>query len=211
MQGGVVQGFDLALVLIHQGFDLLFRITGGLIGGGVEGLLGDLALVALVLIVVGLVVDVRLTEIVLVVLNGFQQLLVLVLLLLVDVDLALQAVGLHIEVGALDVSDQVALVDIAALGNGDLGDLARVAGHDVGLVAGLHHAGRLADVDALVLGAPHGQEYQQCSHEKDQSIAEGRQLFLHHDAAVLQVRKILDGRHSYLVSIKTSTMPSSSS
>ena len=79
LQGRVIQGLHFALVLLHQGLDLLVGVACGLIGRGVEGLLGNLTLVGLVLVVVGLVVDVRLAEIVLVVLNGLDQLLVLAL------------------------------------------------------------------------------------------------------------------------------------
>ena len=49
---------------------LLIGVTGGLIGRSIERLLADLALVALVLVVIGLVVDVGLAEVVLVVLSG---------------------------------------------------------------------------------------------------------------------------------------------
>ena len=132
LQGRVIQGLHLALVLLHQGLDLLVGVACGLIGRGVERVLCHLALVGLVLVVVGLVVNVRLAEVVLVVLNGLDQLLVLALLLFIDVQLALDAVLLHVEVGALDVSDEVALIDVSTLGNVQLGDGAGVAGHDVG-------------------------------------------------------------------------------
>ena len=211
LQGGVVQALHLALVLLHHGLDLLVGVTGGLIGRSVERLLADLALVALVLVVIGLIIDVGLAEVVLVVLNGLEQLLVLGLLLFVDLQLALVAVGLHIDVRALDVGNEVALVDVAALRDVQLGQGAGVAGHDVGFIACLHGADRLAHVGAVILGAPDGQEHQQECHEEDHRIAEGRQLFLHHDAAILQIGKILNGRHNYLVSIKTSSTPSSSS
>ena len=211
LQSGVVQRLDLALVLLHQGLDLLVGVARGLIGRSVKGLLLYLALVVLVLIIVRLIVDIRLAEVVLVVLNGLEQLLVLGLLLFVDLQLALVAVGLHIDVRALDVGNEVALVDVAALRDVQLGQGTGVAGHDVGFIACLHGADRLADVGAVILGAPDGQEHQQECHEEDHRIAEGRQLFLHHDAAILQIGKILNGRHNYLVSIKTSSTPSSSS
>ena len=194
LQSGVIQGLHLALVLLHQGLDLLVGVACGLIGRGVESLLGNLTLVGLVLVVVGLVVDVRLAEVVLVVLNGLDQLLVLALLLFVDVQLALDAVLLHIEVGALDVSDEVALVDVGTLGDVQLGDGAGVAGHDVGLVGGLHRAAGLADVGAVVFGAPHHEEEDEGSRQENERIAERRQLFLHHDAAVLQLVDVADGR-----------------
>ena len=196
LQGGVIQGLHLALVLLHQGLDLLVGVARGLIGRGVESLLGHLALVGLVLVVVGLVVDVRLAEVVLVVLNGLDQLFVLALLLFVDVQLALDAVLLHVEVGALDVSDEVALVDVGTLGDVQLSDGAGVAGHDVGLVGGLHRAAGLADVGAVVFGAPHHEEEDEGSRQENERVAERRQLFLHHDAAVLQIRKVLNfNRH----------------
>ena len=194
VQSGVIQGLHLALVLLHQGLDLLVGVACGLIGRGVESLLGNLALVGLVLVVVGLVVDVRLAEVVLVVLNGLDQLFVLALLLFVDVQLALDAVLLHVEVGALDVSDEVALVDVGTLGDVQLGDGAGVAGHDVGLVGGLHRAAGLADVGAVVFGAPHHEEEDEGSRQENERIAERRQLFLHHDAAVLQLVDVADGR-----------------
>ena len=212
LQGRVIQGLHLALVLLHQGLDLLVGVACGLIGRGVEGLLGDLTLVSLVLVVVGLVVNVRLAEIVLVVLNGLDQLFVLALLLFVDVQLALDAVLLHVEVGALDVSDEVALIDVGTLGDVQLGDGAGVAGHDVGLVGGLHHTAVLADIDAVGLGAPDHQKNHEQTGQNDKSIPVGGQLFVHHDPAVLQIRKVLNGcRHNYLVSINTSITASSSS
>ena len=194
LQSGVIQGLHLALVLLHQGLDLLVGVACGLIGRGVESLLRHLTFVSLILVVVGLVVDVRLAEVVLVVLNGLDQLLVLALLLFVDVQLALEAVLLHVEVGALDVSDEVALVDVGTLGDVQLGDGAGVAGHDVGLVGGLHRAAGLADVGAVVFGAPHHEEEDEGSRQENERIAERRQLFLHHDAAVLQLVDVADGR-----------------
>ena len=212
LQGGVIQRLHFALVLLHQGFDLLVGVACGLIGRGVESLLCHLTLVSLILVVVGLIVDVRLAEIVLVVLNGLYQLLVLGLLLFVDVQLALDAVLLHIEVGALDVGDEVALVDVGALRDIQLSDGAGVAGHDVGLVGGLHRAAGLADVGAVVFGAPHHEEKHQGGRQEDERIPEGGQLLLHHDAAVLQLGDVADGRrHNHFVSIKVSTTPSSSS
>ena len=194
LQGRVIQGLHLALVLLHQGLDLLVGVACGLIGRGVESLLRHLALVGLILVVVRLVVDVRLAEVVLVVLNGLDQLLVLALLLFVDVQLALDAVLLHIEVGALDVSDEVALVDVGTLGDVQLSDGAGVAGHDVGLVGGLPRAAGLADVGAVVFGAPHHEEEDEGSRQENERVAERRQLFLHHDAAVLQLVDVADGR-----------------
>ena len=138
LQGGVVQALHLALVLLHHGLDLLVGVTGGLIGRSVERLLADLALVALVLVVIGLIVDVGLAEVVLVVLNGLEQLLVLALLLFVDVQLLLVAVLLDVQIGALDVGNEVALGDIAALRDVQLSDGAGVTGHDIGLVGRLH-------------------------------------------------------------------------
>ena len=211
LQRRVVQRLDLALVLLHQGLDLLVGVARRLIGRSVKGLLLHLALVALILVIVGLIVQVSLAEIVRVVLNGLQQLFVLRLLLLIDLQLALVAVLLHVDVGALDMGDEVALVDIAALRDVELGDGAGVAGHDIGLVACLHRADRLADVGAVVLGAPDGQEDQQARHQKDHRVAKGRHTLFHHDAAILQVGKVLNGRHNHLVSIKTSSTPLSSS
>ena len=200
LQGRVIQGLHLALVLLHQGLDLLVGVACGLIGRGVEGLLGNLTLVGLVLVVVGLVVNVRLAEIVLVVLNGLDQLLVLALLLFVDVQLALDAVLLHVEVGALDVSDEVALIDVGTLGDVQLSDGAGVAGHDVGLVGGLHRAAGLTDVGAVVFGAPHHEEEDEGSRQENERVAERRQLFLHHDAAVLQLVDVADGRRHITLS-----------
>ena len=125
LQGGVVQALHLALVLLHHGLDLLVGVTGGLIGRSIKRLLADLALVALVLVVIGLVVDVGLAEVVLVVLNGLEQLFVL-------------AVLLDVQIGALDVGNEVALGDIAALRDVQLGDGTGVTGHDIGLVGRLH-------------------------------------------------------------------------
>lgn len=48
------------------------------------------------------------------------------------------------------MSDEVALVDVGTLGDVQLGDGAGVAGHDVGLVGGLHRAAGLTDVGAVV-------------------------------------------------------------
>ena len=138
LQGGVVQALHLALVLLHHGLDLLIGVTGGLIGRSIKRLLADLALVALVLVVIGLIVDVGLAEVVLVVLNGLEQLFVLALLLFVDVQLLLVAVLLDVQIGALDVGNEVALGDIAALRDVQLGDGAGVTGHDIGLVGRLH-------------------------------------------------------------------------
>ena len=197
LHGGVIQGLDLALVLLHHGLDLGIGVTGRLISRSVKGLLLHLALVGLVLVVVGLILDTGLTEVVRVVLDALQQLIVLVHLGLVDLELAFQIVLLHVQVGALDVGHEVALVHIAALGDVQLGEGAGIAGHDVGLVAGLHRAGVLADVDA---------------HQDDEGVAVGRYVPVHHNAAVLQIIEVLDGRcHSYLVSINTSTTASSSS
>ena len=106
----------------------------------------------------------------------------------------LDAVLLHIEVGALDVSDEVALVDVGTLGDVQLGDGAGVAGHDVGLVGGLHRAAGLADVGAVVFCAPHHEEEDEGSRQENERVAERRQLFLHHDAAVLQLVDVADGR-----------------
>ena len=75
--------------------------------GGTHGVLVNLALVALVLVVIGLIVDVGLAEVVLVVLNGLEQLFVLALLLFVDVQLALDAVLLPLRVGLSWVSDSL--------------------------------------------------------------------------------------------------------
>ena len=200
LQGGVVQVLNGALVLLHQGLDLLVRVTGRLVGGRVERVLCHLALVGLVLVVVGLVVNVRLAEVVLVVLNGLDQLFVLALLLFVDVQLALDAVLLHIEVGALDVGDEVALIDVGALRDIQLGDGAGVAGHDVGLVGGLHRAAGLTDVGAVVFGAPHHEEEDEGSRQENERVAERRQLFLHHDAAVLQLVDVADGRRHITLS-----------
>ena len=192
LQGGVVQVLNGALVLLHQGLDLLVRVTGRLVGGRVERVLCHLALVGLVLVVVGLVVNVRLAEVVLVVLNGLDQLLVLALLLFVEGQLVLVALGLNVQVGALDVGNEVALVDIAALGDVQFGDGAGVAGHDVGLVGSLHRAGGLADISAVVLGAPQQQVHHEEARQDDERVAVGRQLLVHHDAAVLQLVEIID-------------------
>ena len=96
---------------------------------------------------------------------------------LVDVQLALEAVLLHVEVGALDVSDEVALVDVGALGDVQLGDGAGVAGHDVGLVGGLHRAAGLADVGAVVFGAPHHEEEDEGSRQENERVAERAAAF----------------------------------
>ena len=171
-----------------------------------------MALVGLVLVVVGLILDTGLTEVVRVVLDALQQLIVLVHLGLVDLELAFQIVLLHVQVGALDVGHEVALVHIATLGDVQLGEGAGIAGHDVGLVAGLHRAGVLADVDAVGAGAPHQQKDHEDAHQDDEGVAVGRHVPVHHNAAVLQIIEVLDGRcHSYLVSINTSTTASSSS
>ena len=83
---------------------------------------------------------------------------------------------------------------------------------DVGLVAGLHRAGVLADVDAVGAGAPHQQKDHEQAHQNDKGVPVGRYVPVHHNAAVLQIIEVLDGRcHSYLVSINTSTTASSSS
>ena len=212
LHGGVIQGLDLALVLLHHGLDLGVGVTGRLISRSVKGLLLHLALVGLVLVVVGLILDTGLTEVVRVVLDALQQLIVLVHLGLVDLELAFQVVLLHVQVGALDVGHEVALVHIAALGDVQLGEGAGIAGHDVGLVAGLHRAGVLADVDAVGAGAPHQQKDHEQAHQNDKGVPVGRYVPVHHNAAVLQIIEILDGRcHSYLVSINTSTTASSSS
>ena len=212
LHGGVIQSFQLALALLHQGLDLGVGVTGSLVGRSIKGLLDHLALVGLILVVVGLIFGIGLAEVVGVVLHALQELCVLVQLGLVDLFLALQVFLLHIQVGALDVGHEVALVHIAALGNIQLGDGAGIAGHDIGLVAGLHSAGVLAHIDAVGLGAPHHQKRHEHAHQDEKSVAEGRQLFLHHDAAILQVRQVLNiHRHNYLISIKTSTTASSSS
>ena len=212
LHGRVVQRLQLALVLLHQSLDLGVGVTGSLIGGGVKGLLRYLAFVGLVLVVVGLVLGIRLVEVVGVVLNAFEQLVVLIQLLLVDIQLALQVILLHIQIGALQPGDQVAFVHIAALRDIQLGDGAGVAGHDVGLVGGLHHTAVLADIDAVGLGAPDHQKNHEQTGQNDKSIPVGGQLFVHHDPAVLQIRKVLNGcRHNYLVSINTSITASSSS
>ena len=203
LHGGVIQGLDLALVLLHQGLDLGVGVTGRLISRSVKGLLLHLALVGLVLVVVGLILDTGLTEVVRVVLDALQQLIVLVHLGLVDLELAFQVILLHVD---------VALVHIAALGDVQLGEGAGIAGHDVGLVAGLHRAGVLADVDAVGAGAPHQQKDHEQAHQNDKGVSVGRYVPVHHNAAVLQIIEVLDGRcHSYLVSINTSTTASSSS
>ena len=212
LHGGVIQGLDLALVLLHQGLDLGVGVTGRLISRSVKGLLLHLALVGLVLVVVGLILDTGLTEVVRVVLDALQQLIVLVHLGLVDLELTFQVVLLHVQVSALDVGHEVALVHIAALGDVQLGEGAGIAGHDVGLVAGLHRAGVLADVDAVGAGAPHQQKDHEQAHQNDKGVSVGRYVPVHHNAAVLQIIEVLDGRcHSYLVSINTSITASSSS
>ena len=212
LHGGVVQSLQLALVLLHQRFDLGVGVTGSLIGGGVKGLLRYLAFVGLVLVVVGLVLGIRLVEIVGIVLNALEQLVVLIQLLLVDIQLALQVILLHIQIGALQSGDQVALVHIAALRDIQLGDGAGVAGHDVGLVGGLHHTAVLADIDAVGLGAPDHQKNHEQTGQNDKGVPVRGQFFVHHDPAVLQIRKVLNGcRHNYLVSINTSITASSSS
>ena len=178
--------------LLHQGLDLLVRVTGRLVGGRVERVLCHLALVGLVLIVVGLIFGVCLAEVVGIILHALQQLVVLVQLGLVDLELAFQVILLHVDIRALDVGHEGALVHIAALRNIHLGNGAGITGHDIGFIAGLHGACVLADINAVGMGAPH--------HQKQ------------HDAAVLQIRKVLNfNRHNYLVSIKTSTTASSSS
>ena len=107
---------------------------------------------------------------------------------------------------------KVALVDIAALRDIQLGDGAGIAGHDIGFVAGLHRAGVLAHIGAVGPGAPHQKEKHERTHQKDKSVPVRGQLFFHHDAAILQVRQVLNiHRHNYLISIKTSTTESSSS
>ena len=212
LHGRVVQRLQLALVLLHQSLDLGVGVTGSLIGGGVKGLLRYLTFVGLVLVVVGLILGVGLVKIVGVVLNALEQLVVLVQLLLVDIQLALQIILLHIQVGALQPGDQVALVHIAALRDIQLGDGAGVAGHDVGLVGGLHHTAVLADIDAVGLGAPDHQKDHEQAGQNDKGVPVRGQLFVHHDPAVLQIRKVLNGCcHNYLVSINTSTTASSSS
>ena len=212
LHGGVVQRLQLALVLLHQSLDLGVGVTGSLIGGGVKGLLRYLTFVGLVLVVVGLIVGAGLIEVVGVVLNALEQLVVLVQLLLVDIQLALQVIFLHIQIGALQPGNQVALVHITALGDIQLGDGAGVAGHDVGLVGGLHHTAVLADIDAVGLGAPDHQKDHEQAGQNDKGVPVRGQLFVHHDPAVLQIRKVLNGcRHNYLVSINTSITPSSSS
>ena len=115
LQGGVIDLLQLALVLLHHGLDLRLGVAGGAVGRRVEGVLRHLALVALVLVVIGLVGGVRLAEIVGVVLDGLDQLVVLVQLGLVDGELVFQLAALDVDVGALDMGDQVALLDIAAL------------------------------------------------------------------------------------------------
>ena len=172
----------------------------------------DLTLVGLVLVVVRLIFRIRLAEVVGVVLHALQQLIILVQLGLVDLELAFQIVLLHIDVGALDVRHKVALVHIAAFRDIHFGDGTGIAGHDVGLVAGLHRAGVLADVDAVGAGAPHQQKDHEQAHQNDKGVSVGRYVPVHHNAAVLQIIEVLDGRcHSYLVSINTSTTASSSS
>ena len=151
-----------------------------------------LALVGLVLVVVGLILDTGLTEVVRVVLDALQQLIVLVHLGLVDLELAFQVVLLHVQVSALDMGHEVALVHIAALGDVQLGEGAGIAGHDVGLVAGLHRAGVLADVDAVGAGAPHQQKDHEQAYQNDKGVPIGRYVPVHHNAAVLQVGKILN-------------------
>ena len=101
-------------------------------------MLGHLALVVLVLVIVCLIGGVRFAEIVGVVLDGLDQLVVLGQLGLVDGQLVFQLGLLDVDVGALDVGDQVALLHIAALRDVQLGDLPRVRRHDVVLVGGLH-------------------------------------------------------------------------
>ena len=105
LHGRVVQRLQLALVLLHQSLDLGVGVTGSLIGGGVKGLLRYLTFVGLVLVVVGLVLGIRLVEVVGVVLNALEQLVVLIQLLLVDIQLALQVILLHIQIGALQPGD----------------------------------------------------------------------------------------------------------
>ena len=171
-----------------------------------------LTFVGLVLVVVGLILSAGLVEVVGVVLNALEQLVVLIQLLLVDIQLALQGVLLHIQIRALQPGDQVALVHIAALRDIQLGNGAGVAGHDVGLVGGLHHTAVLADIDAVGLGAPDHQKNHEQPGQNDKGVPVRGQLFVHHDPAVLQIRKVLNGRcHNYLVSINTSITPSSSS
>ena len=212
LHGGVVQRLQLALVLLHQSLDLGVGVTGSLIGSGVKGLLRYLTFVGLVLVVVGLIVGACLVEVVGVVLNTLEQLVVLVQLLLVDIQLALQVVLLHIQISALQPGDQVTLIHIAALGDIQLGNGAGVAGHDVGLIGGLHHTAVLADIDAVGLGAPDHQKDHEQAGQNDKGVPVRGQLFVHHDPAVLQIRKVLNGcRHNYLVSINTSITPSSSS
>ena len=212
LHGGVVQSFYFALALLHHGLDLSIGVTGSLIGRGIKGLLGDLALVGLVLIVVGLIFGVCLAEVVGIILHALQQLVVLVQLGLVDLELAFQVILLHVDIRALDVGHEVALVHIAALRNIHLGNGAGITGHDIGFIAGLHGACVLADINAVGMGAPHHQKQHEDAHQNDKSVAIRRQLFFHHDAAVLQIRKVLNfNRHNYLVSIKTSTTASSSS
>ena len=107
---------------------------------------------------------------------------------------------------------EVALVHIAALRNIHLGNGAGITGHDIGFIAGLHGACVLADINAVGLGAPDHQKNHEQTGQNDKSIPVGGQLFVHHDPAVLQIRKVLNfNRHNYLVSIKTSTTASSSS
>ena len=212
LHGGVVQGLHLTLALLHHGLDLSIRIAGSLIGSSVKGLLRDLTLVGLVLVVVRLIFRVRLAEVVGVVLHALQQLIILVQLGLVDLELAFQIVLLHIDVGALDVRHKVALVHIAAFRDIHFGDGTGIAGHDVGLVAGLHGAGVLTDINAVGLGAPHQKEHHKDAHQNDKGVTVGRHIPVQHDTAVLQVRQALNFHcHNYLVSIKTSITASSES
>ena len=192
LQGRVIQLFQLALVLLHHGLDLRFAVAGGAVGRRVKGVLRHLALVVLILVIVCLVGGVRFAEIVGVVLDGLDQLIVLGQLGLVDGELVFQLGLLDVQVGALDVGDQVALLDIAALRNGQLGDLARIRRHDIGLVGGLHRALQLADINARGDGAPGHKADHQGGHDEQKGIPVGGQLFFHHDAAVLQVVEVGD-------------------
>ena len=213
LHGGVVQALDLALALLHHALDLGIGVARRLVDGGIKGLLLDLALIGLVLVVVGLVLGAGLAEIVGVVLDGAAQFLVLRQLGTVDLQLAFQIGLLHIQVGALDMGHQVTFVDIAALRDVQLGNGTGVAGHDKGLVFSLYNAGGLAYIDTGRLDGPYHQKSHQPGHSQQQCIAVGRQLFFHHDAAVLQVVQVLHGHiHSVQqVSINTSTTASSSS
>ena len=107
---------------------------------------------------------------------------------------------------------KVAFIDIAAFRDIQLGDGTGVAGHDIGFIAGLHRTGVLAHINTVGVGAPCNQKHHKETDQDDKGVAVRRHIPVHHDAAILQVRQILNiHRHNYLISIKTSTTASSSS